>query len=62
MGPGQLMLEIFGDTISASFDNNGKVPRLPPSRLGAELSWVGASAGTYVAGAMGRGSGRARTF
>ena len=48
LGPGQLMLEVFGDTISASFDNNGKVPRLPPSRLGAELSWMGASAGTWL--------------
>ena len=48
LGPGQLILEIFGDTISASFDNNGKVPRLPPSRL--------------VASAVGRGPGRARTL
>ena len=48
LGSGQLILEVFGDTISASFDNNGKVPRLPPSRLGAELSWTGASAGAWL--------------
>jgi iron complex outermembrane receptor protein len=48
MASGELLLEVFGDSISASFDNNGKVPRLPPSRVGAELSWSGDFAGAWL--------------
>ncbi|MEO6365436.1 MAG: TonB-dependent receptor [Luteimonas sp.] len=33
-------LRIFGDTVRASFANNfGNVPRIAPSRAGADLSW-----------------------
>jgi iron complex outermembrane receptor protein len=45
---GGLALEVFGDFISAEFDNAGDVPRLPPHRIGAKLSWTGSALGAYV--------------
>ncbi len=32
-------LRVFGDTIDAKLDNNGRVPRIPPYRLGSELAY-----------------------
>ena len=32
-------LRVFADSIDASLENNGRVPRIPPYRLGSELSW-----------------------
>jgi len=32
-------LRIFGDTIDAKLENNGRVPRTPPYRLGSELAY-----------------------
>jgi iron complex outermembrane receptor protein len=43
-----LALEVFGDFISAEFDNAGDVPRLPPHRIGAKLAWTGSALGAYV--------------
>ncbi len=34
-------LRLFGDTISGSFDSNGDAPRMPPNRLGAEVTLDG---------------------
>ena len=45
---GELALGVFGDYISAEFDDAGDVPRMPPRRLGGELSWSGDSLHTYV--------------
>jgi iron complex outermembrane receptor protein len=39
---------IPGDYIAAEFDDNGKLPRLPPARLGAELNWTGDSLGLWM--------------
>jgi iron complex outermembrane receptor protein len=36
---GQILLHLFGDTISGELDDGDDVPRLPPYRLGAGLSW-----------------------
>jgi iron complex outermembrane recepter protein len=38
-------LRVFGDTISGTFDRSGDVPRMPPSRVGAELTLTGEVAG-----------------
>jgi iron complex outermembrane receptor protein len=38
---GDLALGVFGDMISGEFDTAGDVPRLPPMRVGSELSWRG---------------------
>lgn len=32
-------LRVFGDTVRATLGNGGNVPRIPPSRLGAQLRW-----------------------
>ncbi len=32
-------LRVFGDTVRASLRDGGNVPRIPPSRLGAQLRW-----------------------
>jgi len=45
---GDLWFGLFGDMISGEFDDNGDVPRLPPSRLGARLSWSGDALGAWV--------------
>ena len=45
---GDLGFGLFGDMISAEFDENGDVPRLPPRRLGARLSWSGEALGAWV--------------
>jgi len=39
LGGGQLNLAIQGDYIRGELDAGGDVPRLPPLRLGAKLSW-----------------------
>ena len=45
---GQVMLGVFGDMISGEFDDAGDVPRMPPRRIGAELSWVGSNFSAFV--------------
>ncbi|MEJ2531187.1 MAG: TonB-dependent receptor [Halioglobus sp.] len=45
---GDLWFGLFGDMISGEFDDNGDVPRLPPRRLGARLSWSGDALGAWV--------------
>ncbi|EAQ97736.1 TonB-dependent receptor [Congregibacter litoralis] len=45
---GNLALGIFGDMITGEFDSAGDVPRLPPMRVGSELSWRSDSLGAYV--------------
>lgn len=32
-------LRVFGDTVRATFADGGNVPRIPPSRVGADLQW-----------------------
>jgi len=48
LGAGDLALGLFGDMVSGEFDRAGDVPRLPPLRLGAELSWRTEMLGAYV--------------
>ena len=48
LGSGALQLGVFGDVISGEFDNAGDVPRMPPRRIGSELSWSGEALNTYV--------------
>jgi len=48
LGTGDVGLGLFGDYISAEFDDNGDVPRLPPRRVGAELKWSGESLGAWL--------------
>jgi iron complex outermembrane receptor protein len=45
---GDLALGVFGDLINGEFDTAGDVPRLPPMRVGSELSWRGDALGGYV--------------
>jgi iron complex outermembrane receptor protein len=45
---GDLALGIFGDMITGEFDSAGDVPRLPPLRVGGELSWRSDALGAYV--------------
>jgi iron complex outermembrane receptor protein len=40
---GQLDARVFGDTVRATLDEGGNLPRIAPSRLGAELRWTGNS-------------------
>jgi iron complex outermembrane receptor protein len=47
-GGGDLALGVFGDMISGEFDSAGDVPRLPPMRIGSELSWRSDALGVYV--------------
>ncbi|MAT90973.1 MAG: TonB-dependent receptor [Halioglobus sp.] len=48
LGPGDLALGLSGDYVSGEFDDAGDVPRLPPLRVGAELSWRGDAFSTWV--------------
>jgi len=48
LGPGDLALGLSGDMVSGEFDDAGDVPRLPPRRVGAELSWRGEAFSTWV--------------
>ncbi len=45
---GDLALGVFGDLTIGEFDSAGDVPRLPPLRIGSELSWRGDAIGTYI--------------
>jgi len=36
-----LSLGVFGDMVNAEFDSGGYVPRIPASKIGAELRWFG---------------------
>ncbi len=45
---GDLSLGIFGDMVIGEFDDAGDVPRLPPMRIGSELSWSNDALGAYV--------------
>jgi iron complex outermembrane receptor protein len=36
---GELDLSLQGDLVRAEFEDSGDVPRIPPARLGASLSW-----------------------
>jgi iron complex outermembrane receptor protein len=36
---GQLDLRMFGDRVRATLDNGGNLPRIAPSRVGADLRW-----------------------
>ena len=36
-----LALGVFGDLVNAEFDSGGYVPRIPASKIGAELRWFG---------------------
>ncbi|MBN7797009.1 TonB-dependent receptor [Parahaliea mediterranea] len=38
---GAVLLRLFGDAIDGELDNGDDVPRLPPTRVGSRLSWVG---------------------
>ena len=40
-GDSSLSLGVFGDMVNAEFDAGGYVPRIPASRIGAELRWSG---------------------
>ncbi len=48
IGPGSVDLGVRGDVISGEFDDAGDVPRLPPVRVGGQLSWSGENFHTYV--------------
>jgi iron complex outermembrane receptor protein len=48
LGAGDLFLALNGDMVSGEFDDAGDVPRLPPRRLGAELSWRADAWSTWV--------------
>jgi iron complex outermembrane receptor protein len=47
---GQLDARIYGDTVRATLDEGGNLPRIAPSRLGAELRWTGNSWRASVGG------------
>ncbi len=38
-GDSSLSLGVFGDMVNAEFDSGGYVPRIPASKIGAELRW-----------------------
>ncbi len=48
IGAGALALGVRADVISGEFDDAGDVPRLPPYRVGGQLSWTGNNFHTYV--------------
>ncbi|MDP5070375.1 MAG: TonB-dependent receptor, partial [Congregibacter sp.] len=48
VGGGAVSLGIFGDMITGEFSSAGDVPRLPPMRVGSELSWRSDSLGVYL--------------
>lgn len=37
---GHVDLSLFGDYVKAELDGGGRVPRIPPLRLGAEIAWL----------------------
>jgi len=45
---GAVSLGVFGDMITGEFDSAGDVPRMPPMRIGSELSWRSDSVGVYL--------------
>ncbi len=45
---GEVSLRLFGDYISAEFDDSGDVPRIPPRRIGSELGWANDAFNVYV--------------
>lgn len=45
---GAVSLGVFGDMITGEFDSAGDVPRLPPMRIGSELSWRSDAVGVYL--------------
>jgi iron complex outermembrane receptor protein len=47
-GGGDLFIDFFGDMIEGEFDSAGDVPRLPPLRLGSELSWQAEALGAWI--------------
>jgi iron complex outermembrane receptor protein len=48
LADGDLELGVFGDMTRGEFDDAGDVPRLPPLRIGSELSWRGEALGAYL--------------
>ncbi len=48
LGSGAVWLGVFGDIISGEFDDAGDVPRMPPRRIGSELSWSDEVLNAYV--------------
>ncbi len=48
VGGGDLALGVFGDMVRGELNAAGDVPRLPPVRIGGELSWRGDALGAYV--------------
>ena len=40
-GDSTLAVGLFGDMVNAEFDSGGNVPRIPASKIGAELRWFG---------------------
>jgi iron complex outermembrane receptor protein len=40
---GRLDARVYGDTVRATLDDGGNLPRIAPSRIGAELRWEGNS-------------------
>lgn len=48
MAGGSVELGFFGDLTVGEFDSAGDVPRLPPMRIGSELSWRSDTLGAYV--------------
>lgn len=38
---GSLDLRVFGDRVRATLDDGGNLPRIAPSRIGADIAWVG---------------------
>jgi iron complex outermembrane receptor protein len=45
---GDLSLGVFGDITEGEFDTAGDVPRLPPVRIGSDLSWRSNALGAFV--------------
>jgi len=45
---GELSIGVFGDYVKGEFDDAGDVPRMPPRRIGSELSWSNGNLGTFV--------------
>ena len=48
LGPGGLALGVRGDLISGEFDDAGDVPRMPPARIGGDLTWSNDTFGVWV--------------
>jgi iron complex outermembrane receptor protein len=45
---GALSVSLFGDVIAGEFDDGKDVPRLPPFRLGSEISWSNDNLGAWL--------------